>query len=38
MKDYKVDRVIEYPKADVTQLPSPPVREERPDGARPLAL
>jgi branched-chain amino acid transport system permease protein len=38
MKDYKVDRIIEYPKADVTQLPSPPVREERPDGARPLAL
>jgi hypothetical protein len=38
MKDYKVDRIIEYPKTDVTQLPSPPVREERPEGARPLAL
>jgi glycosyltransferase involved in cell wall biosynthesis len=43
MKDYKVDRVIEYPPADgVTQLsmspgpPGPPVREERAEPARPL--
>lgn len=38
MKDYKVDRIIEYPKADVTSLPTPPVREERTDSARPLAF
>ena len=38
MKDYKVDRIIEYPKTDVTQLPTPPVRDERADTARPLAL
>ncbi len=38
MKDYKIDRIIEYAKADVTQLPAPPVREDHPEGARPLAL
>jgi hypothetical protein len=38
MKDYKVDRIIEYGKADVTQLPTPPAREERTEGARPLAF
>jgi glycosyltransferase involved in cell wall biosynthesis len=38
MKDYKVDRIIEYGKTDVTQLPTPPVRDERSEGARPLAL
>jgi hypothetical protein len=35
MKDYKIDRIIEYPKTDVT---SAPAREERTDSARPLAL
>ena len=39
MKDYQVDRIIEYPKTDVTQLPAPPAaREERGEAARPLAL
>lgn len=38
MKDYKVDRIIEYPKADVTQLPTPPVRDERGEAVRPLVL
>lgn len=36
MKDYKVDRIIEYPRADAT--PAPTAREERADSARPLAL
>jgi hypothetical protein len=38
MKDYKIDRIIEYPKTDVTSLPTPPAREERTDSARPLAF
>jgi glycosyltransferase involved in cell wall biosynthesis len=38
MKDYKIDRIIEYPKADVTSLPAPPAREERAEPARPLAF
>jgi len=37
MKDYKVDRIIEYPKSDAA-LPPAPVREERAGAARPLAF
>ena len=38
MKDYKVDRVIEYGKPDATPLPPPPAREEHAEDARPLAF
>ncbi len=39
MKDYKVDRIVEYPKTDAAALPTPPLlRDERGEAARPLAL
>jgi glycosyltransferase involved in cell wall biosynthesis len=39
MKDYKVDRIIEYPVTEGAQLPTPPtpLREERADSIRPVA-
>jgi glycosyltransferase involved in cell wall biosynthesis len=37
LKDYKIDRIIEYPKTDVTQLPTPPIREARIEPPQPLA-
>jgi glycosyltransferase involved in cell wall biosynthesis len=39
MKDYKVDRIIEYPVTEVAQVPPPatPLREERADSIRPVA-